>query len=81
MSHAGKHLDSDAQKGAVESQSPEDAPSRPDQHSSLAAQLPHRVRHTANESQADREIDEEIKDNDTDFPEPGPNEEHTGQHK
>lgn len=59
-----KPKDADVQKGAIE-----DAPqgeSRPgESHNRLANQLPH------------RETNEEIKDNDSDFPEPGSSPEHS----
>jgi hypothetical protein len=65
--------DSDAKKGAVESQSHNDQPRSSDLRSNLADQLPH------------RSLDQEMKDldeeNGTDFPEPGRNPEHSGQHK
>jgi hypothetical protein len=59
--------DSDSQKGAVESQAPRDTPDLPNLHSNLADQLPH------------RNADDLIDDNDSDFPEPGSNPEHSGQ--
>lgn len=56
--------DADACKGAIEDEPKED--SRPgESHNRLANQLPH------------RETNEEIKDNDSDFPEPGSNPEHS----
>jgi hypothetical protein len=64
------HIDSDAHKGAVESDSPKDK-SRTDQHN-LADQLPHR-------SSSDSMIKNRDEDNDTDFPEPGRTPEHSGQ--
>ncbi len=67
------HHDSDTLKGAVESQSPGDSPQRPDLHSNLADQLPHRS--------ADPMIKNQFEDNDTDFPEPGRTPEHSGQHE
>jgi hypothetical protein len=63
------HPDGDARKGAVESQFPNDTPRHTNLHSNLADQLPH------------RNGDEMMGDNDSDFPEPGSNPEHTGQHK
>ncbi|MBW4026884.1 hypothetical protein [Acidipila rosea] len=63
------HHDSDEHKGAVESESPNDTPKRTDLHSNLADQLGH------------RNSDPMIKDNDSDFPEPGSNAEHSGQHE
>lgn len=57
--------DGDEKKGAVESQAPGDTPGRPNNHSVLADQLPH------------RNADELIEDNDTDFPEPGSSPEHS----
>jgi hypothetical protein len=57
--------DADAQKGAIEDTAPE-AQERPGEaHDRMANQLPH------------RETDEEIKDNDSDFPEPGSSPEHS----
>ena len=62
--------DSDSLKGAVESQSPGDSTQRSDLHSNLADQLPHRF--------ADEMIKDLEQDNDTDFPEPDAEAEHTG---
>jgi len=62
------HVDSDAQKGAVEGQSPKVNQS---DRSNLSGQLPHRS--------ADPLIKNRDEDNDTDFPEPGSSPEHTGQ--
>jgi len=61
--------DNDAQKGAVESQSPKDTPQRPDFRSNLADQLPH------------RDNGSDLEGADSDFPEPGSNPEHSGQNK
>jgi hypothetical protein len=58
-----KHLDSDEHKGVVEGESPRSTTGRP----SLAGQLGHRT------------SDPDVKDNDTDFPEPGAREEHSGE--
>jgi hypothetical protein len=58
-----KHHDSDEHKGAVEEESPRATTDRP----SLAGQLGHRT------------SDPDVKDNDTDFPEPGAREEHSGE--
>lgn len=59
-----KNKDADACKGAIEDAPPE--LSHPgESHNRLANQLPH------------REQDDEIKDNDSDFPEPGSNPEHS----
>ena len=56
--------DADLNKGAIEDDSPES--SRPGEaHNRLANQLPH------------RDNDEEIKENDSDFPEPGSSPEHS----
>ncbi|HZZ39169.1 MAG TPA: hypothetical protein VFE06_08555 [Acidobacteriaceae bacterium] len=56
--------DADLQKGAVEDT--RQKPSRPGEaHDRLADQLPH------------RDNNEEIKDNDSDFPEPGSSPEHS----
>jgi hypothetical protein len=64
MAAMTKHHDSDEQKGGVE----EEAPSRNTSgRSGLAAQLGHRT------------SDPEVKDNDSDFPEPGAREEHSGE--
>ena len=62
------HPDGDAHKGAVESQSRNDMPRRPDLHSNLADQLPHRG-------------GGDLEGADSDFPEPGSNPEHSGQHR
>jgi hypothetical protein len=59
-----KVKDADIQKGAIEDVPPE--LSRPgESHNRLANQLPH------------REVDEDIKDSDSDFPEPGSSPEHS----
>ena len=55
--------DSDEAKGVVE----EESPTATTSHPSMRGQLGHRTSNT------------DIKDNDTDFPEPGPHEEHTGE--
>jgi len=56
--------DADINKGAIEDVPPDQ--SQPgESHNRLSNQLPH------------REHDDEIKDNDTDFPEPGSNPEHS----
>ncbi len=62
------HLDSDAQKGATESESRADKPKMSNFRDSLADQLPHRPH------------DGMIEGDDSDFPEPGSNPEHSGQH-
>lgn len=59
-----KTKDADLQKGAIEDAPPENSYPGEAQHR-LANQLPH------------RETDEEIKDNDSDFPEPGSSPEHS----
>ena len=59
--------DGDARKGAIESESPSDRPKVPNFRDRLADQLPHRPQ------------DEMIEGDDTDFPEPGSNPEHSGQ--
>ena len=62
-----RQTDEALHKGAVEDSSPE-ATRRPDAtQSSLAGQLGH------------RDQDDLIKDNDSDFPEPGAREEHSGE--
>jgi hypothetical protein len=66
--HTNEHPDSDAHKGAVESQSPHDTPELPNHHGNLADQLPH------------RHAEEYLEGEDSDFPEPGSSPEHTGQH-
>jgi hypothetical protein len=63
------HPDGDAGKGAVESQSRRDTAERPDFHSNLADQLPH--------GSGGSDLDGA----DSDFPEPGSNPEHSGQHR
>lgn len=60
-------LDSDIRKGAQEYDGPEQAKKRPDSESSLSGQLGH------------RDNDADLKDYDTDFPEPDAEGEHTGQ--
>ncbi len=59
--------DSDISKGATEQDGPDQAKKRPDGETSMSGQLGH------------RDQDEELKDNDTDFPEPDAPGEHTGQ--
>jgi hypothetical protein len=58
-----KHHDSDEHKGVVEEESPRATTSRP----SIAGQLGHRT------------ADTDVKDSDSDFPEPGAREEHSGE--
>jgi hypothetical protein len=58
-----KHYDSDEHKGVVEEESPRATTS----HSSMTGQLGHRT------------PDPDVKDNDSDFPEPGAREEHSGE--
>jgi hypothetical protein len=60
--------DGDAQKGATESESPNDKPKVSKWRDFLADQLPHRPNN------------ELVEGEDTDFPEPGSNPEHSGQH-
>jgi hypothetical protein len=57
-----KRHDSDEHKGVIEEESPQATTSRP----SIAGQLGHRTTHI------------DVKDNDSDFPEPGAREEHSG---
>lgn len=64
MNPTGPEHDADAQKGAIED-NPADALRPGEAHNRLANQLPH------------RDADEEIKENDSDFPEPGSNPEHS----
>jgi hypothetical protein len=59
-----KHSDSDFHKGVVEEETSEPNTT---ENPNLYGQLGH------------RDQDELIKDADTDFPEPGPNEEHSGE--
>ena len=59
--------DGDAKKGAIESESPSDKPKVSTLRDPLADQLPHRPHN------------ELIEGEDTDFPEPGSNPEHSGQ--
>ena len=60
------HPDGDSQKGAIESESPSDKPSTRERDN-LADQLPH------------RNTNEWMEGEDSDFPEPGLNPEHSGQ--
>jgi hypothetical protein len=60
--------DGDAQKGAIESESPADKPKVSRERDALADQLPH------------RNTGEFLEGEDSDFPEPGSNPEHSGQH-
>jgi hypothetical protein len=66
---AKNHPDGDAHKGAVESEHRHEFPARPDLHSNLSDQLPHRGGGT------------DLEGADSDFPEPGSSPEHTGQHR
>jgi len=59
--------DEAVRKGAVEDSSPEATRKKPAGQNSLAGQLGH------------RDQDDLIKDQDTDFPEPGAREEHSGE--
>ena len=59
-----KGKDADVNKGAIED-NPSDASQPGQAHNRMANQLPH------------RDADDEIKDNDSDFPEPGSNPEHS----
>ena len=64
MRDTAQSKDADLKKGAIEDNPP--SASRPgESHNRLANQLPH------------RDMDEEIKDNDADFPEPGSSPEHS----
>ena len=64
MNETDKKQDMDIQKGTVEETRPE---RRSGNQSSFAGQLPHRTE------------DAMIKENDSDFPEPGSNPEHSGE--
>ena len=68
-----KQSDGDSGKGAVESQSRHDTAQRPDFHSNLADQLPHR--------NSGANAGSDFEGADSDFPEPGSNPEHSGQHR
>jgi hypothetical protein len=59
-----KSRDADIHKGAIEDKPSQESPAG-ESHNRLANQLPH------------RETDEDIKDSDSDFPEPGSNPEHS----
>ncbi len=59
--------DSDLKKGATEDDLPQRPGERPKSENSMSGQLGH------------RDQDAEIKDSDSDFPEPGAREEHSGQ--
>ena len=59
--------DGDAQKGAIESESPADKPKVSRERDALADQLPH------------RNTGEFLEGEDSDFPEPGSSPEHSGQ--
>ena len=67
--NSARQADSDAHKGAVETDQAEGRassnPARPDQRGNLSSQLPHRKIDTGGA--------------DTDFPEPGSNPEHSGE--
>jgi hypothetical protein len=64
-----EHPDGDVHKGAVESQTPNEHGHETTQHDNLADQLPH------------RNTGDWLEGADSDFPEPGSNPEHSGQHK
>jgi hypothetical protein len=61
------HQDSDISKGAVEDDAPYPDKERRPQHGSLSGQLGH------------RDQDKLLKDNDTDYPEPDAEGEHSGE--
>lgn len=61
------HPDGDALKGAIESESLADRPQNANLRDSLADQLPH------------RNTNDWLEGEDSDFPEPGSNPEHSGQ--
>ncbi len=63
--HAPETKDSDAGKGAVEDDQPSTTPGQPH----LQGQMDHRSSNA------------EVKNSDTDFPEPGSSPEHSGQHR
>lgn len=62
------HPDADTHKGAVEDDSPHPHGEHATPHGSMSGQLGH------------RNADEMIDGNDSDYPEPGPTPEHSGQH-
>ena len=66
--------DSDVQKGAVE-----DDQRHSDNQTSMTGQLGHRSNRA--QSREEGSSDVELKDNDSDFPEPGSSPEHSGQHR
>ena len=66
-----KTVDEDVSKGVVEND-PNDVKSKPSQES-MGGQLGHRS------NNPDPNVDPMLKDNDTDFPEPDAEEEHTGE--
>ncbi len=69
-SHIEEHTDNDLHKGATEDNSPRKRGEEPAAaHTYLRDQIGH------------RNADEMMKENDTDYPEPGSNPEHSGQHK
>jgi hypothetical protein len=65
---ASNHPDSDKHKGAVEDDLPHPRGERPELHGSLSGQIGHRKKDPLEEGA------------DTDYPEPGSNPEHSGQH-
>ena len=72
MANSGKpvlHPDGDEHKGAVEDDSPHLRGENPTPHGSLSGQLGH------------RNADDMTDGSDSDYPEPGSNPEHTGEHK
>ncbi len=69
MTTRPQHPDGDIHKGAVEDDSPHTLEDRPAHTNSLSGQIGH------------RDANEDLKDNDTDYPEPGSSPEHSGQHR
>jgi hypothetical protein len=68
-SHPEPHPDNDLQKGATEDDSPHIHGEEAAAHTYMRDQIGH------------RNADDMFKENDSDYPEPGSNPEHSGQHK
>lgn len=69
MTAKTNHPDGDEHKGATEDDSPHKHGEEPASHNYLRGQMGH------------RNVDDMMRDNDSDFPEPGSNPEHSGQHR
>ena len=66
--HPEQHPDNDLHKGATEDDSPHTRDEKPVPHNYLRDQIGH------------RDANDMLQENDSDYPEPGSNPEHSGQH-